>query len=66
MEILPAGSTDAGAMQRARQGVASATLSLPSRYVHTVNEMLSQSDIQADIDLLTAYLHEVRPTDYQW
>ncbi len=66
MEILPAGSTDAGAMQRARQGIASATLSLPSRYVHTVNEMLSQSDIQADIDLLTAYLHEVRPTDYQW
>jgi putative aminopeptidase FrvX len=64
MEVLPAGSTDAAAMQRARHGTASATLSLPSRYVHTVNEMVHQRDVQADIDLLVAYLGEVRPEDY--
>jgi putative aminopeptidase FrvX len=65
MEVLPAGSTDAAAMQRARHGAASATLSLPSRYVHTVNEMVHQRDVQADIDLLVAYLGEVRPDDYR-
>jgi endoglucanase len=65
MEVLPAGSTDAAAMQKARHGTASATLSLPSRYVHTVNEMVSLSDIEADIALLVAYLGEVAPGDYQ-
>ncbi len=66
MEVLPAGSTDAAAMQKARRGVASATLSLPSRYVHTVNEMVALRDIQADIDLLVAYLGEVQPEDYRY
>ena len=65
MEVLPAGSTDAAAMQKARHGTASATLSLPSRYVHTVNEMVHLADIEADITLLTTYLGEVSPTDYQ-
>lgn len=65
MEVLPGGTTDAAAMQRARGGSASATLSLPSRYVHTVNEMVTAADIEADINLLVAYLAEVRPEDYQ-
>ncbi|MBA3825968.1 MAG: M42 family metallopeptidase, partial [Ktedonobacterales bacterium] len=64
MEVLPGGSTDAAAMQRSRHGTASATLSLPSRYVHTVNEMVHLGDLEADIALLTAYLREVRPEDY--
>ena len=66
MEVLPGGSTDAAAMQRARHGSASATLSLPSRYVHTVNEMVHLGDLEADITLLTTYLREVRPEDYAW
>jgi endoglucanase len=65
MEVLPGGTTDAAAMQKAKSGATSATLSLPSRYVHTVNEMVHLRDIEADIDLLTAYLAEVQPTDYQ-
>jgi putative aminopeptidase FrvX len=65
MEVLPGGSTDAAAMQRTHSGTISATLSLPSRYVHTVNEMVSLDDIEADISLLTHYLSEVSPADYQ-
>ncbi len=66
MEVLPGGSTDAAAMQKTRGGTTSATLSLPSRYVHTVNEMVSLDDIEADIQLLTHYLSEVSPSDYQF
>jgi tetrahedral aminopeptidase len=66
MEVLPGGTTDASAMQRSRGGNVSATLSLPSRYVHTVNEMVHLDDIEAAIALLTAYLAEVHPDDYAY
>lgn len=65
MEVLPGGTTDASAIQKVHEGVFAATLSLPSRYVHTVNEMVHLDDIQADIDLLIAYLGEVKPEDYR-
>jgi endoglucanase len=55
-EVLPLGGTDAGAIQRSRAGVASVTLSNPSRYVHTVTEMLSKRDLEAAVALLTAFL----------
>jgi putative aminopeptidase FrvX len=55
-EVLPSGGTDAGAIQRSRGGVASITLSNPSRYVHTVTEMLSKHDLEAAVALLTAFL----------
>ena len=55
-EILPRGSTDAGPMQRARGGARSAALSIPLRYVHSVNESAHVRDIEAGIDLLAAYL----------
>ena len=51
LEVLPRGGTDAGAMQRARHGAAAITLSIPSRYVHTVNEMVSSADLDAAITL---------------
>jgi len=55
-EVLPLGGTDAGAIQRSRAGVASVTLSNPSRYVHTVTEMLAKRDLEAAVALLTAFL----------
>lgn len=57
LEILARGGTDAGGMQRARGGVRTMTLSIPLRYVHSVNETAHRSDIQATIDLLAAYLN---------
>lgn len=55
-EVLPRGGTDGGAIQRSRGGVASITLSNPSRYVHTVTEMLSKRDLEAAVALLTRFL----------
>ena len=56
LEVLPLGGTDAGAIQRSRAGVPSITLSLPSRYVHTVTESIHKQDLRAELDLLLAYL----------
>lgn len=56
LEILPRGGTDAGAIQRTRGGVAVCTISVPTRYVHSVVEMAHKEDIQASIDLLAEFL----------
>lgn len=64
MEILPFGGTDAGGIQRQHGGIPSITLSIPCRYVHTVNEMVSASDVQACITLLARYLEEAHTGDY--
>lgn len=64
LEVLPRGGTDAGAMQRVREGSPSITLSTPSRYVHTVNEMIHQSDLQGSITLLARYLEDAHNGDY--
>lgn len=63
-EILPFGGTDAGGVQRLHGGIPAATLSVPSRYVHTPNEMVNASDVQAAIDLLARYLEEAHTGDY--
>lgn len=64
LELLPRGGTDAGGIQRSRAGVPSFTLSVPTRYVHTVNETACVADIQAAIDLLAAYLPEAHTRRY--
>lgn len=57
-EVLPRGGTDAGSIQRSRDGVATVTLSTPSRYVHTVTEMIAKRDAEAAVALLTAFLSD--------
>ncbi|MGH2355304.1 MAG: M42 family metallopeptidase [Chloroflexota bacterium] len=64
LEILPRGGTDAGALQRARAGIPAITLSVPIRYVHTMNEMVSESDVEAAVALLAHYLEEAHTFDY--
>ncbi|HEU5330515.1 MAG TPA: M42 family metallopeptidase [Thermomicrobiales bacterium] len=64
MEVLPRGGTDAGAMQRAGSGSAAITLSTPTRYVHTVNEMVQKSDVEAGISLLARVLERAHDVDY--
>ena len=55
-EILPLGGTDAAALQRARSGARAITLSIPTRYIHTVTETIHRRDLEAGLELLTAYL----------
>lgn len=65
MEILPRGGTDAGAIQMTREGVAAVTISIPSRYLHSVVEAVHKDDIQATIDLLAAFLEIAHEGDYR-
>ena len=64
MEVMPRGGTDAGAIQRTRAGVPAITLSVPTRYVHTCNEMVNEKDLQAAISLLARFLEEAHTFDY--
>ncbi|GAB4193422.1 MAG: M42 family metallopeptidase [Phycisphaeraceae bacterium] len=57
--ILPRGGTDAGTIQRSAEGVRTFTLSCPTRYIHTVTEMVHETDLNACRDLLAAYLAQV-------
>ncbi len=57
-EILTLGTTDARAMQLAREGSAAGAISIPCRHVHTPSEMVSYSDVQNAVKLLTATLSE--------
>lgn len=56
MNILPRGGTDAGAMQRARAGCRATTISLPTRYIHSCIETIDQSDLDAKIALVSAFM----------
>ena len=56
LSILIRGGTDSGAMQRVRGGYRAMTLSIPTRYIHTVTESTSRKDLQSAIDLLAAWL----------
>jgi putative aminopeptidase FrvX len=64
VEILPFGGTDAAGVQRLHGGIPAITLSVPCRYVHTPNEMVSEADVQAAITLLARYLEEAHTGDY--
>ncbi len=66
LEILPRGGTDAGGIQPSRGGIASITLSIPTRYVHTVNETAHERDIQASVDLLARFLEDAHTTDLSY
>ncbi|GHF52484.1 endoglucanase [Deinococcus metalli] len=56
LEVLAQGGTDGAAIQRSRAGVPSVTLSVPTRYIHTVVEAVHVDDLRAGVDLLCAYL----------
>ena len=56
LEILTIGTTDATAMQLAREGSAAGALSIPCRHIHTPSEMVSYGDVQNAVKLLLALL----------
>jgi endoglucanase len=57
--LLHRGGTDAGAIHIRRSGVRSMTLVCPTRYIHTITEMVHEDDLFAMRDLVTAYLASV-------
>ncbi len=52
LEVLQGGTTDAMAMQLAREGIPSGCLSVPSRFVHSPSEMVDEADVENAIKLL--------------
>lgn len=64
MELLTAGGTDAGGVQRQNGGIPAFTLSIPTRYIHTVNETVHKDDVQASIDLLARYMEDAHNGEY--
>lgn len=58
-------STDADAIHLARRGVATALLSIPNRYMHSPNEMVSLNDVDQAATLIAAACKAVRrDTDF--
>jgi len=55
--------TDANALQINRAGVAAGLVSVPNRYMHSPNEVVSLKDADNCIRLLTEYVLSLRPTD---
>jgi putative aminopeptidase FrvX len=56
-------STDADAIYLQRQGVATAVVSVPNRYMHSPNEVVSLDDVDATIQLVTAFCRGIRAED---
>lgn len=66
-EMLPAGGTDAGAMQKFVPGGSIAgAISIPTRNVHQVIEMADKDDLDACVDLLTNCVLDMADWDWSW
>ncbi len=59
-EVLPSGGTDTAGFQRSGGARPVGALSIPTRYLHTVTETAHTTDIEATIELLTAFLETER------
>lgn len=54
-DVIRAGGTDAGAIHVSRTGVYTGGISIPCRYIHTPTEMVQISDVEACIQLTSAF-----------
>jgi endoglucanase len=54
------GGTDAGAIHRARGGVPSVTVSVPTRYIHAPVGMIHVSDFENTVELIYRTLCRIR------
>jgi endoglucanase len=54
--MLAAGGQDGAAAQQAAAGARAVGIVVGTRYIHTVTEMIHKTDLQAALDILTAYL----------
>lgn len=65
VEILTAGGTDTAGIQRMTAGGAIAgAISIPTRHIHQVIEMVNKEDVKNSIDLLTKCLENIGT--YNW
>lgn len=55
LEVMTDGGTDAGAIHTSRDGVKAGGVSIPTRYIHSPSEMISEKDLNASIELIKAF-----------
>ena len=56
-------STDADSIAVSRGGVATALVSVPNRYMHSPNEMVSLNDLDATAELIAAFCRDIENAD---
>jgi len=67
LEILPAGGTDTAGVQRMNPGGAIAgAVSIPTRHIHQVIEMVHKEDVRGSIDLLRACVEGLDTYDWSF
>ncbi len=60
VEAAPRGTgTDANAIQITRSGVAAGLISIPNRYMHTPNEIISFNDLDGAVKILAEFVHMI-------
>ncbi len=59
LEVLPFGGTDARGMQMFGEGPV-CTISIPTRFVHSPNEIIHKKDVEASIELLVRFLENAQ------
>jgi endoglucanase len=65
-EILPAGGTDTAMLQRmGKNGAISGAISIPTRHIHQVIEMIHKEDIVQAIDLLSLSIKNINKADWE-
>ena len=58
-------ATDADAIYLSRAGVATGLISVPNRYMHSPNEVVSRSDVEQAARLIAAFVRDLEPdTDF--
>ena len=55
LEVMTDGGTDAGAIHISRDGVKAGGVSIPTRYIHSPSEMISEKDLNASVRLIKAF-----------
>ncbi len=59
VETMTGGGTDAGKFHLHRRGVPSVVLGVAARYIHSHVSMVSKSDIEYSVKLLTAVIRKL-------
>lgn len=66
-EVLPAGGTDSGGIQRyGKKGAITGAISIPTRYIHQTIEMANKEDISDCISLLTSCISDLDTYDWSF
>ncbi|WP_456399683.1 M42 family metallopeptidase [Mesoaciditoga sp.] len=58
LEVLPFGGTDAYSLERVKNGIPTAAISIPTRYIHTPSEVCNLNDVEKAITLVRTVVNE--------